>query len=386
MTDSYPDLLKSSILNPSFVKATFSGEQRGHSNPWVKLVIRPVLLKNRPHLQFSWFDRKQNFVKNYADAEIEPQLADALALPFANYTVQTTTGDIQVQITKKGKALIHHHAAAATAPDLSHDREKQTLLDLNTAAPYLQAVGIMTQDGKIRASMQSKYTQINEFLRLLAETGEFQPSGQPLNIIDCGCGNAYLTFALYHYLNVTCGIDAHITGIDTKQRLLDQHAAKVQALGWDKLTFEAKRIEEYVPEITPDVVIALHACDTATDDAIAQGIRLGSRVIIAVPCCHHHLQAQLTKQETPAPFGEVMRYGLMHQRMGDLLTDSFRALLLRLAGYKVDVIEFVGTEHTPKNVMLRAVKTGKPNDPKLLAEYEALKAFWNVTPYLETLL
>ncbi|HEX2618607.1 MAG TPA: SAM-dependent methyltransferase [Phototrophicaceae bacterium] len=403
MTDQYVDLLKTRILDEAtFVRATFSGTRRGAvDNPWQKLLIRPVLIKNRRHLQFSWYDQRQNFVKNYAGDEITAQLDEALMLPFANYTVQTTNGDVQVQINKKGKALVHQHApqqpTPPAQPDLAHDREKNTLLNPETASAFLQAVGIMTQDGKIRANMQSKYVQINEFLRLLDETGEFRgefrgesgnQTDHPLRVLDFGCGNAYLTFALYHYLTITCERECHITGIDTNQRLLDNHAVKVQALGWGwgQLDFQAKRIEDYVPDAPPDVVIALHACDTATDDALAQGIRWNSSVIVVVPCCHHNLQAQLNHQPAPAPFKEMMRYGLMHERMGDLLTDTFRALLLRIAGYKVDVVELVGTEHTPKNMMLRAVKTGKANDPDLIAEYEALKNFWNVTPYLEGLL
>jgi SAM-dependent methyltransferase len=384
--DSYCNDIMTMILDEeNFVRATFSGTRHGETQRWARLVIRPVLLKNRRHLQFSWFDQKQNFVKNYAGEEAHKQLDEALGLPFANFTIQSVNGDFQVQISKKGKAIIHRHSKSTPeAPELSHDREKNTLLSADSAAPFLKAVGIMTEDGKIRASMQSKFKQINEFLRLLDETGEFGRTDQPLHVVDFGCGNAYLTFATYYFLTHVRGIECHLTGVDTNRKLLEAHEAKIKGLGWENLRFEVARIEDYVPSTPPDVVIALHACDTASDDALAQGIKWESRVIVAVPCCHHDLQAQLTKQQKPEPFGEVMRYGLIHQRMGDLLTDSFRALLLRIAGYKVDVVEFVDTEHTPKNLMLRAVKTGKPNDVRLIEEYNGLKSFWHVTPYLET--
>jgi SAM-dependent methyltransferase len=399
------EILTPKILDENaFVRATFSGTQHGQSNPWLRLVIRPVLLKNRRHLQFSWFDAKQNFVKNYAGADAATALAEAFNFPFANFTVQTTAGDTQVQITKKGKLIVHEHKPRAGsadsthddnagALDLAHDRAKNTLLTADAAAaPFLQAIGIMNRDGSIRAAMQSKFRQINEFLRLLDETGEFDTmaaaleDGQPLEVIDCGCGNAYLTFATYYYLNRVRGIPCRVTGVDTNHKLLEGHVAKVAALGWDGLNFEVTRIEDYVPLTPPHLVIALHACDTATDDALAQGIRWNSRMIVAVPCCHHHLQVQLDKAQTPDPFSEMLRYRIMHQHMGDLLTDSFRALLLRIAGYRVDVIQFVDFDHTPKNTMLRAVRTGKPNDPRLLNEYHALKDFWHVTPYLETLI
>jgi SAM-dependent methyltransferase len=383
---NYHPTLKNAILDEvNFVRATFSGIQRGAENPWQRLVIRPVMLKNRRHLQFSWFNQKQNIVKNFEGDEALRQLDDALELPFANFTVQSANGDLQVQITKKGKVLVHQHSAkTAPAPvNLAHDREKNLLLTADSAAPFLKAVGIMTEDGKIRAAMQSKFRQINEFLRLLEDTGEFGEN--PLHIVDFGCGNAYLTFATYYYFREIRGIDCHLTGVDTNRQLLEAHEAKVKNLGWQNLKFEVTCIEDYVPEVPPDIVIALHACDTATDDALAQGIHWQSRVIVAVPCCHHHLQAQLNRQETPRPFGEMMRYGLIHERMGDLLTDSFRALLLRIAGYKVDVVQFVDTEHTPKNLMLRAVRGKESTDSRLLNEYEALKSFWQVTPYLEKL-
>lgn len=380
--EDHRQLLKTAILDEAtFARATFSGREHGQTQPWLRLVIRPVMLKNRHHLQFSWFNDKQNFVKNYTGDEAAQQLDAALNLPFANFTVQTTEGDLQVQISKKGKVLLHRHPNQASAIALTHDREKNLLLNAESAAPFLKAVDIMTADGKIRASMQSKFRQINEFLRLLEDTGAFEDTQKPLHIVDFGCGNAYLTFATYYYFTQVRGIDCHLTGIDTNRQLLEAHARKIEALGWQNLRFEVTRIEDYVPPVKPDVVIALHACDTATDDALAQGIQWGSRVIVAVPCCHHHLQSQLSKQEIPAPFKEMMRSGLIYERMGDLLTDSFRAMLLRMAGYRVDVVQFVDTEHTPKNLMLRAVYTGKTMDAQ---EYEDLKSLWQVTPYLET--
>jgi SAM-dependent methyltransferase len=238
--------------------------------------------------------------------------------------------------------------------------------------------------------MHSKFTQINEFLRLLDETSLFDAlddQSELLQVVDCGCGNAYLTFATYHYLTQVKSLPVQMVGIDTNAKLIDANNRRASALGWaDGLSFVASPIDDYQPDAALDVVIALHACDTATDDALALGLKSQSRLIVAAPCCHHNLQAQLEQGDTPQPFGEVLRYGLFHQRMGDLLTDSLRALILRRAGYKVDVIDFVGTEHTPKNLMLRAVRTGAVSDARLEQEYDALKSYWGVTPYLEGLL
>lgn len=394
MTNEYTPLLKDAILDAErFVQATFSGARRGQELRWQRLTIRPVMLKDGRHLQFSWYDAKQNFVYNYAgDSQgLADALDEALALPFASFAIQTTDGDLNVQITKKGKAILHRHKPQQPREvDLTHDRQKQTVLHEGQAEPFLEAVGIMTADGKIRAGMHSKFTQINEFLRLLDETGLFDTldaQAEPLRVVDCGCGNAYLTFATYHYLTQVKSLPVQMVGIDTNAKLIAANNRRASDLGWaDGLTFVASPIDAYQPDAAPDVVIALHACDTATDDALALGLRAQSRLIVAAPCCHHDLQAQLEQGDTPQPFGEVLRYGLFHQRMGDLLTDSLRALILRRAGYKVDVIDFVGTEHTPKNLMLRAVRTGAANDPRLEQEYDALKSYWGVRPYLEELL
>ncbi len=392
MTNEYTPLLKSAVLDDErFVQAAFSGIQRGHDSRWQRLTIRPVMLKDGRHLQFSWYDAKQNFVYNYAGEALVDALDEALALPFASFSVQTTDGDLNVQITKKSKAILHRHKPTEPREAvLTHDRQKRRLLREGQPEPFLEAVGIMSADGKIRAGMHSKFTQINEFLRLLDETGLFDAldaQSVPLRVVDCGCGSAYLTFAAYYYLAQVKGLAVQMVGIDTNTKLIDANNRRAADLGWsDGLTFITTPIESYQPETPPDVVIALHACDTATDDALALGIRSQSRLIVAAPCCHHNLQAQLEQGDTPQPFGEVLRYGLFHQRMGDLLTDSLRALILRRAGYKVDVIDFVGTEHTPKNLMLRAVRTGAASDARLEQEYDALKSYWGVTPYLEGLL
>jgi SAM-dependent methyltransferase len=275
-------------------------------------------------------------------------------------------------------------AAAPAAPDLAHDRVKQRILAEGVPEPYLQALGVMTADGQVKAAQRAKFAQINEFLRLLAETGALTHWPRtPVEMVDFGCGSAALTFALYHYLNETLGIPARMTGVDLKADLIARHQQTAAELGWAGMRFVETAIADYAPPAAPDVVIALHACDTATDDAIAQGIRARSRLIVCAPCCHHNLQAQLALRPTPAPFAPVLRYGLFHERLGDVLTDTFRTLVLRAAGYKVDVVEFIAPEHTPRNVMLRAVSSGMPPDAAAAREYVELAEFWRVAPYLE---
>ena len=388
-TDTYQQLLKDSILDEqNFVSATFSGRQRGQAARWERVVIRPVEIKNKRHLQFSYFADNRDISKNYAGAEAGGHLDEVLAEGFRNFAVSTTGETIQINLSKKGKPFVNRQPVAAPAAvELAHNREKKKILADGKPERYLQAVGIMAEDGHVKASMHSKFKQINEFLRLLAETGALNTSHHaPMEVVDLGCGNAYLTFATYHYLHDVLGVPTNMVGVDVRGDLLAKHARHAEELGWTGLRFAESRIDAYHAPVPPDVVIALHACDTATDDAIALGVRANSRLIVCAPCCHHDLQAQLRKQAPPAPFGPVMSYGLFHERMGDILTDSFRALILRILGYRVDIVEFVSPEDSPKNLLIRAVKAGEPGATRHIDEYLALKQYWNVDPYLHQLL
>jgi len=389
MEQDHKKLVRERILaNQSFVRAVFSGQQKGASLEWVKVIVRPVEIKGERNLQFSYFDEKKDVTSNYLVAESTAPLDELLALPFRNIFVENTTGNLQVNISKKGKVLVNEVKAASPAlPDLSHDRQKSRLLTAENAAPFLKAVGIMTQDGKIRADMQRKFKQINEFLRLVDETDSFVHFREsPLHVVDFGCGNAYLTFAVYYYLHDILKLDAHVVGVDIKADLIERHQEKAKALGWSQLTFQTGRISDYRSEIVPDVVLALHACDTATDDALAQGIRWGSKLIVCAPCCQHELQQQMSQVPMPNALLPIFQHGILFERVGDILTDTFRASILRIMGYRTDVTQFVPIEHTAKNLMIRAVKTSPPGNARWIEEYRNLKEFWQVTSYLERLL
>jgi hypothetical protein len=390
MSNDHLQLIKDHILDQeNFRRAIFKGQQRNEQVPWLKVTLRPVLLKGERHLQFAYFETRKSVTKNYAGAELQEKLAELLGLPFKSYYVEGHQETVQVQISKKGKALIHRSQTATVAaePELAHDRTKDRLLPADKPDAFLKAVGIMTEGGQIKADMQSKYRQINEFLKLVDKTLDIQPGEHPpLHLVDFGCGNAYLTFAAYHYLNNLLGIPTHLTGVDVQDHLLQRHLAKSQALGWSNISFEPTRIIDFKPETPVDVVFALHACDTASDEALAQGIKLGSQFIFAVPCCHHHLQQQLHQQTGPSAFRPVLRHGILKEELGTILTEAFRANILRIMGYKTDVVQFIAAEHTPKNLMIRAVKSTPLGDPEFIQAYNELKAYWQVTPYLEELL
>jgi SAM-dependent methyltransferase len=387
MAVAYKERVKRLVLDEQvFVRLTLKGQIQEAIMPWRQVIVRPVLIKNERYLQFSYFNQKQDITRNYRGSEAGQQLDELLALPFHALIVQSTTEDLRVQITKKGKAILHRAKAETPMrePQLAHDLRKKLLLPAGKPDSFLQATGIMDEQGRVRPGMQGKFSQINEFLKLLEHTGELERfEERPVSILDCGCGSAYLAFATYHYLNNVRGIPARLTGIDTNGSLIQKDTRQSEELGFSSACFQQSAIIDYVPQESPDIVLALHACDTATDEAIYQGIVSQSRLIMCAPCCHHHLQAQLRAVK---PFTPVFQDGILRQRISDILTDTFRALVLRIMGYKTDVVEFVSAEHTDKNLMIRALKSTQRDKARYIQEYQELKTFWSVTPYIETLL
>ena len=388
MTETdFQTMLASAIQDAdTFVSATFSGRQRNTRPEWEKISLRPVELKGQRHLQVLFWDGQQTFTRNFNQHDAPDILHELLAAPHNNFFVRTTSEDIQVRISKKGKVRVHRAANVVLQPDLSHNRIKSLLLPEDRPDAFLQASGIMSADGTVKASKRAKFVQINRFLDLVTETVNFDAFDHtPLQLLDCGCGSAYLTFAVHHYINDVLNIPAETVGVDVNVALLQRHAEISDAMGWENINFESSSIIDYQPGVQPDIVLALHACDTATDEALAVGIMAESPYIFSVPCCHHHLQVQL-QQDTPSVLDPVMRHNILRERMGDILTDTFRALILRIMGYNAQVVEFVSPEHTAKNLMIRAQKTTSPGDPRYVAEYLRLCELWQVEPYLATLL
>ena len=386
----YQQLIKETLLhNDRFLKATWSVPTTTRDHPWTKVVVRPVLLRGTKHLQFSYFDAHKDLTHNYAGEELEQQLELLLTLGFQHVHLHTQDHTTQIQITKKNTVLIHSSKSVLEqqSGNWAHDRQQKTFLTEPAATPFLQAVGIMGEHGRIKADMYGKFRQIQEFIKLVQQTGALeQMAATPLHVVDAGCGNAYLTFAFYYYLQEHLKRPTSLIGIDSRSEPLERHQEKVARLGWSDLSFQASTIIDFQPASAPDIVLALHACDTATDEALAQSIRWHSHLVVSVPCCHHHLQVQIEQQPAPAPFGPVLRQSILKERLGDLLTDSFRGLILHIMGYQADIVQFVSSEHTAKNLMIRAVKSQKPGNARAVQEYQDLKAFWSVTPYLESLL
>ena len=356
----------------NFVRAVLSGRRRNMQTEYERIDIRPVQLKDGLRLQLVMSEEKQDTTKNIGiDAD---KILELLNSGYANVLVEFTTGSYSLRITKKGEALIHE-AKGVFERSVSHDRTKERLLDASD--PFLIEVGISDHKGSIKPSMQDKYRQVEEFLRILEPA--LPEKKEKLSIVDLGCGHAYLTFATHQYLRKS-GINAQVIGIDVRENSRDRNNAIAKKLGiTDSIEFRAEEISETNID-SADIAIALHACDTATDDAIAWGVQHGVQLLLIAPCCHHDLQVQI--QDIPEPWPMLTRHGIMRERLGDLLTDSFRTQILKLLGYRVDAIEFVGGEHTPRNLMIRATKTGAKPEPIDIARYKEMLAQWNVNPAL----
>jgi len=398
-------ILRGHLLDPdALVRAVASGRRRGQDPPrWRRVELRYVDLKAGRHLQLTAYDDTQAHTSNHLiGAPREPSAArdavdDLLDEAFANWHVETTTEQHQLRVTKKGEGLLH--TAAREQPvevERGHDRDKQRLLPEDD--PVFAALGLTDGQGRIKPSRRDKVRQVEEFLRLLdASLTEARSKGHlrrptaedPWRVVDLGCGNAYLTFAAQRYLAAVRGLPVRVIGADVKEQSREHNTGVAERLGLgpDEAEFVVGGIADVEVDPAPDVVLALHACDTATDDALARAVGWAAPVVLAAPCCHHDVAAQLRKQPTPAPYASLTRHGILRERLADTLTDGVRASLMRIEGYKVDVVEFVGSQHTPRNTLLRAVRTGSPvKGGSVVSEYDDLVSTWSLVPRLAQLL
>jgi SAM-dependent methyltransferase len=376
------DLLDSDRL----VRAVAAGRRRSERPDFRRAELRWVDLRDGRRLQVVTYDERQAFTRNVTPDRAVATVDDLLRQPYGNWHVDTTEATVQLRVTKRGEAQVHRSpaTAASSAPARLHDQVKERLLD--PADPFLRAVGISDEQGRVKPGRRDKYHQVEEFLRALEpvlDRAREAAGNEPMRVVDLGCGNAYLTFAAYRWLTDVHGLDVHLTGVDVKGVARQRNTALAESLGWgDKVRFVEGAIADVDLELTPHVVFALHACDTATDDALARAVRWQVPVVLAAPCCHHDVQRQLRSVAAPQPYGPLTRFGILRERFADVLTDAVRAALLRVLGYRVEVVEFVESRHTPRNTLLRAVRTGSPAAPQQLSEYVALTSDWSVRPAL----
>lgn len=379
------------IDDTTLVKAVASGRRHQGAPCWRRVELRYVDVKAGRRLQVTAYDERQAHTANHTADEAGRVVEELLAQPFGNWQVETAAEIVQLRVTKRGDALVHRRPRAeADSIDRSHDRRKRRILD--PADPVLHVIGIADHLGRIKPSRQDKFRQVEEFLRSLqsvveaGRTAGVLPTDRPLRVVDLGCGNAYLTFAAYAYLHDVLGLAVEMVGVDVSPAAQQRNTELAAQLGWEGLTFVEGSIATTDSPSPPDVVLSLHACDTATDEALARAIGWEAPLILAAPCCHHDVQRQLEAVPAPHPYRLVARHGILSERLADVLTDALRAALLRQRGYRVDVIQFVESKHTPRNVLLRAVRTGAAASAEVEGEYDDLVAAWAIRPALAQML
>jgi len=364
------------IKSDHFVRAVLSGRRRNMQTEFERIDIKPVLIKEEIKWQIISSDAKKDITKN---VEVDFNFTQLFSSGYANLVVDTQTESYQVRISKKDEALVSV-SKVKLSRDLSHDRQKQRML--SESNQVFKALDMSDLLGRIKPSKMDKYKQVDEFLRLISQTLDSDLLKQDqVCVVDLGCGHAYLTFAVGEFLKDKYK-KVSILGVDERDES-KEHNEKVAL----KLKVEAKFIAAKIsdtPNQVVDIAIALHACDTATDDAIYWAVKNNAQVIMAAPCCMHELQTQI--KEAPEPWGLLTKNGLVKERLVDLMTDSLRAQILKLLGYRVDIVEFIGGEHTARNILIRAVKTNQSSSDIDKDRYQQMLSQWQIKPYLAKLL
>ncbi len=358
----------------TFRRGVISGRRKGLDPDFLRVDLRPVLIKEEEMVQAIFHDGKKDITKNYHYSEFD--LAKIVTTGFANIILESNESELTIKITKRGDVQISRRVVTQSKPViLSHDRPKARLIE--SSHPIFRELGISDNNGVIKPNKRDKYLQVESFLKNLNEVISEFSSQNKLSIVDLGCGHAYLTFAMFAYLTEK-GYEVKLIGVDSRIESRERNEKIAQRLGINnQVTFTAEYIEKF-PNRNVDITVALHACDTATDDALAWAVRSKSKAILVSPCCHHDIQRQLS--EIPEMFAPVAKDGILLQRLGDILTDTLRAMILRILGYRADVVEFIDSEHTVKNLMIRATMVG--DSSAATSELDRFCRYWSLRPAL----
>lgn len=360
-------------LNENTVRAVVSNRRRKQAAK--KIVFRPFLERGHLKFQKEEYRNDQVFHENIDRTTTVEYICTLLQEDHKQLDLQCGERSFNVLVSKKGVSSIREHREENIKKlELSHNRKKNYILDAGEPIPFLVDLGVQTKEGKIVDKKYKKFRQINRFLEFIRDVlpnlKAAVTEGRPLRIIDFGCGKSYLTFAVYHYLTVMNGLDVEMTGLDLKKDVIRHCSLLAEKYDYENLHFSQGDIQSYEGEERVDMVITLHACDTATDYALGQAVRWGAKIILSVPCCQHELNRQI-RNEKMEP---LLKYGILKERFSALLTDALRGNLLEQMGYDVQILEFIDLEHTPKNLLIRAVKTPGKNyvDEKEKRRYKEL--------------
>lgn len=373
------------ILNKDLGQIILSNSQ--NKELAAKIKIRPVLIKNELLFQETLYRGTQVFHENFSCEDMEKRIEKYLTENFKQGDFQGASMQATVLVSKKGKMTIktkqvQKQNIQRDLSELSHNREKQYILQEGKPVDFLVGLGVQTPEGKITKNRYDKFRQINRYLEFIEDVLDKLPKDRTIRIIDFGCGKSYLTFAMYYYLHVLQGRDILVTGLDLKKDVIAQCNELAVKCGYDKLSFEVGDISTYNGSDAVDMVVSLHACDTATDYALEKAVKWGAKVIMAVPCCQHEVNRQIASKELQP----LLKYGLIKERISALITDAVRANLLEEQGYDTQILEFIDMEHTPKNLLIRAVK--KEGEAKMQQKNNIDKTmeFLHIQPTLQSLL
>lgn len=334
-----------------------------------KLSARPIELSGERRYQLAERRGKQEFHVNLTASELLMRLSTEFSEQFDQADLFSAEADFSARVIHEDVVRLTRRKPSKSAPALTHDRRKQYLIPEGRPCPFLAEIGVMTPAGQVKASMQAKFRQVNRFLEFVDDVLSELPASGTLRVIDFGCGKSYLTFALHYLLTELRGREVEIIGLDLKDEVVRDCQRISEKLGCRGLRFEVGDIAGYSAGGPVDMSVSLHACDTATDAAIAQAVRWRAKVILAVPCCQHELFNLLSDETLPG----LLRHGILKERFAALATDALRAALLEAVGYRTQVVEFIDLEHTPKNLLLRAIRTDRPITDAL-DRYTALKS------------
>lgn len=379
LLESLRKLIHDITEETTLITATLSQLRKREGVAFTKVQIKPVELKKKIHYQFAYVHPNKVVHQNIPAEEAEAAIMKLFEETFRQGLISTPTADYQILISKKYKVSILTKSPTKTSMDLAHNRKKQYVLEEGQPISFLVELGIMNEEGKVLARKYDKFKQINRFLEMVEDVLPSLPEGRPLTIVDFGCGKSYLTFALYHYLAIQERRTLNVVGLDLKADVIEHCNQLANRLNYNNLRFLVGDIAEYNELEQVDMVVTLHACDTATDAALEKAVRWNASVILSVPCCQHELFGQV---DSPV-MEPLLAHGILKERFSALATDGIRAKLLDILGYKTQLLEFIDLEHTPKNILIRAVKGQSGNKEQLWREYTAFRDFLKAKPYLE---
>jgi len=358
------------LITDTLLDITISNPEKTEN--LTKIKIRQMELKGKVQYQIEEFTKTQAFHKNVTVEELQELFPTYFENRFRQAQLHLQGEDVQILVSKKGAfSILRKKTKGEAAPKLplSHNRTKNYILNEGTAVPFLVELGVMTKDGTVTKAKYDKFRQINRFLEFVQDILPALPTNRTITILDFGCGKSYLTFAIYHFLKVLHGRDVRIIGLDLKKDVIANCNRLAEKLGYSELAFLHGDIADYEGMNQVDMVVTLHACDTATDFALAKAIGWNASVILSVPCCQHELNKQIKNEE----LSPLLKYGLIKERTAALFTDAIRGNLLEAAGYQTQILEFIDMEHTPKNILLRAVRKQKTSEEKLQKNLEEIK-------------